>query len=154
LRRLAGLPGIAGIKQATGGIDADTVMLMADRPDGFAVLGGDDLFAAPLLALGASGAIMASANVCTSGFADMIAAWLSGEAGRARALGHRLAPLAEALFAEPNPTVIKAVLHALGLIPSPAVRLPLLAAGPASIAAAQAAVEAFLAAGEPAADAA
>jgi 4-hydroxy-tetrahydrodipicolinate synthase len=55
LRRLAGLPGVTGVKQAVGGVDADTVMLMADLPDGFAVLGGDDLFAAPLLALGASG---------------------------------------------------------------------------------------------------
>ena len=137
LRRLAELPGIAGVKQAVGGIDADTVMLMAGRPDGFAVLGGDDVFASPLLALGASGAIMASAHLCTRAFAEMIAAWRSGAAGRARALGHRLTPVAAALFAEPNPTVIKGVLHAQGRIPSPAVRLPLLAASAGSVAAAQ-----------------
>jgi 4-hydroxy-tetrahydrodipicolinate synthase len=47
-------------------------------------------------------------------------------------LGHRLAPLSSALFAEPNPTVIKAVLHAQGRIPTPDVRLPLLPAAPAS----------------------
>src|ERR1700728_4252076 len=103
LRRLGELPGVAGMKQAVGGLDADTVMLMAERPDGFAVLCGDDMFACPLLALGASGAIMASAHVCTSAFAELIAAWRSGAADRARALGHRLTPVAAALFAEPNP---------------------------------------------------
>ncbi|WP_449066532.1 dihydrodipicolinate synthase family protein, partial [Planomonospora algeriensis] len=45
-----------------------------------------------------------------------------------RALGHRLSALAAAVFAEPNPTVLKGVLHARGLIPTPSVRLPLLPA--------------------------
>jgi 4-hydroxy-tetrahydrodipicolinate synthase len=130
LRRLAELPGIAGVKHAVGGIDEDTVRLLADLPDGFAVLGGDDAFASPLLALGAAGAILASANVCTGSFAAMVRAWQDGECARARALGHRLAGLSAALFAEPNPVVIKAVLHAQGRIPSPSVRLPLLPASP------------------------
>ena len=52
----------------------------------------------------------------------------SGAADRARELGHRLALLSAALFAEPNPAVIKGVLHAQGRIPSPVVRLPLLPA--------------------------
>jgi 4-hydroxy-tetrahydrodipicolinate synthase len=154
LRRLAELPGVAGLKQAVGGIDADTAMLMADLPEGFAVLCGDDVFAAPLLALGASGAIMASANVGTGAFAAMIAAWRAGAAGPARALGHRLTGLAAALFAEPNPTVIKGVLHHLARIPSPAVRLPLLAASEDSVAAAQEALAGFESAGTSRADAA
>jgi 4-hydroxy-tetrahydrodipicolinate synthase len=99
------------------------------RSGGFAVLAGDDVFASPLLALGAAGSILASAHLRTGEFAELIAAWHAGEAGRARELGHRLAPLSAALFAEPNPAVVKGVLHARGLIPSPAVRLPLLAAG-------------------------
>ncbi len=132
LRQLAGLPGIAGIKHAAGGIDADTVRLMADLPDRFAVLGGDDLFVAPLLALGATGAIMAAASVCTTGYADMVRAWRAGQVAEGRGLGNRLAGLSAALFAEPNPVVIKAVLHAQGRIPSPAVRLPLLPASPAA----------------------
>jgi 4-hydroxy-tetrahydrodipicolinate synthase len=106
------------------------------KPDDFAVLAGDDLFASPLLALGAAGGILASAHVRTREFADLIAAWLAGRAGPGRELGHRLAPLAAALFAEPNPAVIKGALHAQGRIPSPAVRLPLLPAGPDSVAAA------------------
>jgi 4-hydroxy-tetrahydrodipicolinate synthase len=150
LRRLAEVPGIAGIKHAVGGIDEDTVRLMADRPEGFAVLCGDDLVAAPLLALGADGGIMASANLCTRGYADMIEAWRAGQPARARVLGNRLVGLSAALFAEPNPTVIKAALHAQSRIPSPAVRLPLLAASPGAARAAQAAAETVAAACRPA----
>jgi 4-hydroxy-tetrahydrodipicolinate synthase len=128
MRELARIPGVAGVKQAVGGIDQDTVALMAAPPADFAVLAGDDMFASPLLALGAAGAILASAHLCTSEFAGLVAAWRCGEATRARELGHRLAPLSAALFAEPNPVVIKGVLHAQGAIPSPAVRLPLLPA--------------------------
>jgi 4-hydroxy-tetrahydrodipicolinate synthase len=128
LRELAAIPGIAGVKHAVGGIDHETVMLMADLPEDFAVLAGDDVFASPLLALGATGGILASALVRTRDNADFIAAWRAGEAARGRELGNRLAALAAALFAEPNPCVIKGVLHAQGKIPSPAVRLPLLPA--------------------------
>jgi 4-hydroxy-tetrahydrodipicolinate synthase len=138
LRELAAIPGIAGVKHAVGGIDHDTVMLMADPPEHFAVLAGDDVFASPLLALGAAGGILASAHVRTGEFADFVAAWRAGEAARGRELGSRLAPLAAALFAEPNPCVIKGVLHAEGKIPSPAVRLPLLPARADSVDAAMA----------------
>jgi 4-hydroxy-tetrahydrodipicolinate synthase len=128
LRELASIPRIAGIKHATGGIDLDTVMLMSGSAADFAVLAGDDVFASPLLALGAAGGILASAHLRTSDFAELIAAWRSGKSARAREMGHRLVPLSAALFAEPNPVVIKGVLHAQGRIPSPAVRLPLLPA--------------------------
>jgi 4-hydroxy-tetrahydrodipicolinate synthase len=129
LRRLAALPGIVGVKYATGGIDADTVDLLADVPPGFAVLGGDDPLLSPLLALGAHGAIAASAQVAPVEYVQLVARWHAGDVTRARSLGHRLAGLSAALFAEPNPTVIKSVLHARGRIPTPSVRLPLLPAG-------------------------
>jgi 4-hydroxy-tetrahydrodipicolinate synthase len=130
--QLSQLPGIAGIKHAVGSVDADTVQLMAAAPAGFSVLAGDDMFAPAMLALGAHGAIQASANVATALFAAHVAAWLAGDLAGGRALGHRLSQLSGALFAEPNPTVIKAVLHAAGQIPSPQVRLPLLAASTGS----------------------
>jgi 4-hydroxy-tetrahydrodipicolinate synthase len=95
------------------------------------VLAGDDLYLSPLLALGADGAIQASAHVRTAEFARVVRLWRDGQAVEARALGHRLAPLSAALFAAPNPTVIKAVLHRRGEIPSPAVRLPLVPASQA-----------------------
>ncbi|MET8154631.1 dihydrodipicolinate synthase family protein [Actinoplanes sp. NPDC049668] len=136
LRRIAAIAGIAGIKYANGGIDAGTAELLADPPAGLAILGADDAVVSPLLAMGAHGAILASAHVATADFAGLVEAWHAGDAVRARALGDRLAALSLALFAEPNPTVIKGVLHALGRIPTAAVRLPLLPAAPASVAAA------------------
>jgi 4-hydroxy-tetrahydrodipicolinate synthase len=132
LRRIAAIPGVAGLKHAVGGIDAATVELMADLPPDLTVLGGDDVFITPLLALGAHGAILASAHLDTAAYANLISAWRNGDIDR----GHRLARLSAALFAEPNPTVIKGVLHARGRIPTPGVRLPLLPASPKSVAAA------------------
>ncbi|MBF8185817.1 4-hydroxy-tetrahydrodipicolinate synthase [Nonomuraea sp. K274] len=134
LRRLGAHPMIAGVKYAVGGIDQDTVDLLGDLPDGFEVLGGDDAFVSPLLALGASGGILASAHLATRSFVELADAWHAGDVPRARALGHRLNRLSAALFAEPNPTVIKGVLHAQGLIPTPDVRLPLVPAGTESVA--------------------
>jgi 4-hydroxy-tetrahydrodipicolinate synthase len=136
LLELARVPGIIGVKHAVGAVDHDTVLMMAERPGDFAVLAGDDVFASPLLALGAAGGILASAHLRTAEFAEMIAAWQAGRAAQARELGHRLAPLSAALFAEPNPAVIKGALHAQGRIPSPAVRLPLLPASPDTVRAA------------------
>jgi 4-hydroxy-tetrahydrodipicolinate synthase len=132
MRQLAAMPGIVGVKHSAGSIGADTIAMMAERPAGFSVLGGDCLYLPPLLALGADGAISAAAHVCTDAFARLIGLWRDGQAAEARQLGHRLAPLSAALFAEPNPAVIKSVLYRLGEIPSPAVRLPLLVAGPES----------------------
>ncbi|MFE9745202.1 dihydrodipicolinate synthase family protein [Saccharothrix saharensis] len=144
LRRLADVPGIVGLKYAAGGINADTVELFADLPD-LAILGGDDTFISPLLALGAHGGILASAHVATGEFVRLIDAWHAGDVAAARDLGGRLGRLSAALFAEPNPTVIKAVLHAQDRIPTPDVRLPLLAAHPDSASAALTAVEGLLA---------
>jgi 4-hydroxy-tetrahydrodipicolinate synthase len=146
MRQLAAVPGVAGVKHSAGSVDADTIAMMAERPAGFSVLGGDCLYLSPLLALGADGAISASAHLCTDRFARLIGLWRDGRAAEARQLGHQLAPLSRALFAEPSPAVIKSVLYRLGEIPSPAVRLPLLAAGPESTEAALAAREAMLSA--------
>ncbi|MEU8300502.1 dihydrodipicolinate synthase family protein [Micromonospora sp. NPDC048909] len=136
LRRLAELPGVIGVKLAVGALDTDAVDLLADPPAGFAVLGGDDVVISPLLALGAHGGILASAHLATAGFVELVDAWQAGDAGRARALGHRLCTLSAALFAAPNPTVVKAVLHAEGRIPTATVRLPLLPPDDATVAAA------------------
>lgn len=136
LRALAAVPGVVGVKHAVAALDADAVTLLADPPPGFAVLAGDDVVAAPLLALGAAGGILASAHLCTARWAAMVDAWRAGDAPHARNLGAPLAPLAAALFAEPNPSVIKAVLHAQGRIATPDVRLPLLPPSPAAITAA------------------
>ncbi|WP_045745478.1 dihydrodipicolinate synthase family protein [Actinoplanes rectilineatus] len=136
LRRLAAIDGIIGVKYATGGVDPDVIDLLADPPPDFAILCGDDAVTSPMLALGAAGAILTSANVAPGAFTDLAAAWRDGDTTRARTLGARLARMSAALFAEPNPAVVKAVLHATGRIPTPAVRLPLLPATAASLRAA------------------
>ena len=92
------------------------------------VLAGDDFYAGPLLALGANWSDTGLRQCrATRAYADLITAWRVGPTDHARRLGNRLVPLARALFAEPNPVVIKAVLAARGQIPSAHVRLPLLA---------------------------
>lgn len=136
LRRLGELPMVAGVKHAVGGVDQDTVTLLADLPDDFAVLAGDDPFLSALLALGASGGILASAHLHTAGYVELVESWRTGDVARARALGHRLSVMSASLFAEPNPTVIKGVLHAGGRIPTASVRLPLVPASQAAVEAA------------------
>ena len=133
LNALRHLPQVVGVKYATGAIDAAAMELLGSSAPGFAVLGGDDAVISPLLAAGARGGILASANVRTADFAELISLWQRDATGPARRLGTELARLSAALFAEPNPTVIKGVLHAQGRIPSPAVRLPLLAASADSV---------------------
>ena len=128
LHRLAATPNITGIKFAPGVIDPAVVAFLATPPPDFTVLAGDDVLLSPLLAMGAHGGILASAHLDTAAYATLITAWRSGDVAVARPLGHRLAGLSAALFAEPNPTVIKAVLHAEGRIPTADVRLPLLPA--------------------------
>jgi 4-hydroxy-tetrahydrodipicolinate synthase len=128
LLELAAIPNIAGMKLADGPIRGDTVGLLGSAPPSFAVLGGDDAVISPLLALGARGGVLASAHLATRSFVALHEAWRDGDVARARPLGHRLAALSAALFAEPNPAVIKAVLHAQGRIATPDVRLPLLPA--------------------------
>ena len=125
LLELAATDDIAGLKQAVGCIDTDTLTVLAEAPPGFALLGGDDAYLFPLTLMGAPGAIAASANLCTERFVAMIDHGLAGEVADGRAHAEALLPLVRALFAEPNPAVIKALLHADGRIPTPDVRMPL-----------------------------
>jgi 4-hydroxy-tetrahydrodipicolinate synthase len=134
LIELAATPNIAGVKQAVGCVDADTLRVLAEAGDRFAVLGGDDAFLLPLVLMGGAGAIAASANLCTGQFCDMIARGLRGDVAGARPIAEALLPLVGALFAEPSPAAIKAALHALGRIPTADVRMPLAPASPAGAA--------------------
>jgi 4-hydroxy-tetrahydrodipicolinate synthase len=98
------------------------------------VFAGDDACLSPMLAVGARGGITASSHLATADFARLVSAWHREDTATARPLGHTLARLASALFTEPNPTVLKGVLHAQGRIPTPDVRLPLLPAERRSVA--------------------
>lgn len=132
LLELAATPNVAGVKQAVGGIDADTLSVLAQAAGGFAMLGGDDAFLFPLVVMGATGAIAASSHLCTRRFAEMIDCGRRGEVDAGRRHAEALLPLVRALFAEPSPAVIKAALHVEGRIATPDVRMPMT---PASFAA-------------------
>ncbi|MGC5168513.1 dihydrodipicolinate synthase family protein [Luteimicrobium sp. DT211] len=135
LRRLALLDGVVGLKLSTA-VDPAAVELLGALPAGFDVLAGDDVVLAPMLALGASGGILASAHLATGAFARLVGSWTRPgvpDLAGTRALGARLARLSAACFAEPNPAVVKGALHAQGRLPTADVRLPLLPASTASV---------------------
>jgi 4-hydroxy-tetrahydrodipicolinate synthase len=137
---LAHEPAIAGVKQAVGSLDGDTLEILAGAPADFHVLGGDDQFLLPLILLGGSGAIAASAHVCTDRFVAMIERGLAGDVAAARAHHEALLPIVRELFSLPSPGVLKGVLHAQGRIATANLRLPLLAAPSVAVASALAAI--------------
>ena len=130
---LAGTANIAGLKQAVGAVDLDTLEVLAGVPEGFSVLGGDDAYLFPTVLMGGAGTVAASANIATERFVAMIECGLAGKLEEGRAIHEALLPLVKALFAEPNPAVIKGVLHAQGKIPTPDLRLPMTAASDAAV---------------------
>jgi 4-hydroxy-tetrahydrodipicolinate synthase len=127
---LAGTSNVAGVKQAVDGLDLATLQILAGAPPEFAVLGGDDPYLYPTVLLGGAGAICASAHVCTDRFVAMIECGLAGKVDEGRVHHEALLPVVQSCFAEPNPAVFKAVLHAQGRIPTPDVRMPLTPASP------------------------
>jgi dihydrodipicolinate synthase len=122
--RLAANPNIIGIKDATGDVGRGA-SLLARLPEGFAVYSGNDDSALALMAMGAHGVISVTANVTPRQMADMCAAALAGDFGKALAINRTLIPLHERLFMEPNPVPTKWALARMGRIASPVVRLPL-----------------------------
>ena len=132
LRALAGIEGIRAVKDC-GGDARKTQALIADGR--LAVLAGEDHQIFTTLCQGGHGAIAAAAHLHPQRFVEMAVAVRSGDLPAARALHHALAPMVAALFAEPNPGPVKAVLAALGQI-GPTVRAPLTPASPAATAAA------------------
>jgi 4-hydroxy-tetrahydrodipicolinate synthase len=131
---LARTPNVAGVKQAVGALDTETLEILAAAPPEFALLAGDDAFLLPTVLMGGAGAICASAHVCTERFVALTECGLAGKVDDGRAHAEALLPVVQACFAEPNPAVFKGVLHAQGRIPTPDVRLPLVAASKASVA--------------------
>jgi 4-hydroxy-tetrahydrodipicolinate synthase len=111
--RLAQVPGIVGIKDATGNIERG-VLLMRDAPAHFQIFSGDDGTAAALMLLGASGNISVTANVAPRAMRDLCRAALAGDAVLTRELNSKLARLNRALFVESNPIPVKWALAQMG----------------------------------------
>ncbi len=121
--RLAAISNIIGIKDATGGIDRGTDLLLR-APKDFAVYSGDDATALSLMLLGGHGVISVTANAAPKLMHDMCVAAMQGDAFAARAMNAKLFGLHQKLFIEANPTPLKWVLQEMGLIKL-GIRLPL-----------------------------
>ena len=121
--RLAQIPNVVGIKDATGNIDRGSE-LIARAPAGFSVYSGDDSSACALMLLGAQGNVSVVANVAPRLMHEMCAAALKGDLAKARELNFRMLGLNRQLFCEANPIPVKWACQQLGLI-APGVRLPL-----------------------------
>jgi 4-hydroxy-tetrahydrodipicolinate synthase len=122
--RLAERANIVGVKDCCAD-PAQTFDLIRSKPAGFAVLTGEDAHFYSALTSGADGAILASAHVHTSGFADIRNRLLAGDQPGALAAWQTLADIPRLLFSEPSPGAIKHWLWRSGLIDSPEMRLPM-----------------------------
>ena len=123
--RLAAIPNIVGIKDATGSIERGTDLILR-APEGFAVYSGDDATGMALMLLGAHGVISVTANVAPRLMHEMYVAATAGDSKQACKINAQLFALHQKLFVEANPIPVKWVLNRMGLI-GPGLRLPLVA---------------------------
>lgn len=121
--RLAQVPGIIGVKDATGNIGRGTDLLRL-APASFSVYSGDDPTAMALMFCGAKGNISVTANVAPRAMHALCVAAMSGNVAEAVGINNRLLPLHNKLFVEPNPVPVKWAMTEMGLMP-PGIRLPL-----------------------------
>ena len=128
--RLAQLPGVIGIKEATGNLDR-AAWLIKQAPKGFSIFSGDDPTAVHLMTMGGHGNISVTANVAPRDMAELCKAAMAQDAKRAIELHMKLLPLHKQLFVEPNPIPVKWALAHMGKAGG-ALRLPLTPLSPAS----------------------
>ncbi|MFZ6656021.1 4-hydroxy-tetrahydrodipicolinate synthase [Undibacterium sp. TJN19] len=121
--RLAQVPGIIGVKDATGNIARGTDLIRL-APASFAVYSGDDATAMALMLCGGAGNISVTANVAPKAMHELCAAAIAGDIKGAIAINNRMLPLHNKLFVEPNPLPVKWAMVEMGLIPT-GIRLPL-----------------------------
>ena len=111
--RLAELPGITGVKEASGNF-SQIMNILANKPNDFEVLSGDDGLTLGLLCLGADGVISVASNCCPGLLSNMVSSARKGDVGTAREIHERLLPLFSALFCESNPIPIKYAMGRMG----------------------------------------
>jgi 4-hydroxy-tetrahydrodipicolinate synthase len=117
-------PTIAGIKEASGGMDYTSQLVAALGKDRLVIFSGDDSLTLPLMSVGAKGIISVIANIVPEAVAEMCRAWAHGHHDHALDLHLQMFPLMRTLFIETNPIPVKAAMRELGLC-SDEVRLPL-----------------------------
>lgn len=121
--RLAQIPNVVGIKEATGNIER-AVWLIREAPEDFAIYSGDDGTAVALMLLGGHGNISVTANVVPAMMSKLCRLAMAGNAKQAADLQAKLMPLHKAMFIEANPIPVKWALAAMGRSPA-GIRLPL-----------------------------
>ena len=121
--RLAQVPGIIGIKEATGNIER-AQWLIRDLPKNFAIYSGDDPTAVALMLCGGHGNISVTANVAPRLMHELCVAALAGDIRRAMDIQFQLMPVHKNLFIEANPIPVKWAMARMGLC-GPAMRLPM-----------------------------
>lgn len=128
--RLAAIPNIVGVKEASGNVTQMAEIVHAVPPD-FLVLSGDDALTVPLMAIGGRGLISVAANEAPAEMAQMVDAAARGDFAAARAMLQRLLPLMLVNFIESNPGPVKFAMAAMGLCEE-VYRLPMVSPRPAS----------------------
>jgi 4-hydroxy-tetrahydrodipicolinate synthase len=128
--RLAQLPGIVGIKEATGNIER-AQWLIRDVPKGFAIYSGDDPTAVALMLCGGQGNISVTANVAPRLMHELCMAAIAGDVKRAMDIQFKLMPVHKQLFVEANPIPVKWAMKRMGLA-GPTLRLPMTELTPAN----------------------
>jgi len=112
--RLARVPGIVGIKEATGNIER-AQWLIREAPKGFSIYSGDDPTAVALMLCGGHGNISVTANVAPRQMHELCVAATAGDVKRAMEIQFKLMPLHKQLFVEPNPIPVKWAMQRMGL---------------------------------------
>lgn len=115
LLRLAAVPNIVGIKEASGNLD-QMCEICHSVPDDFSVLSGDDAYTLALMAIGGTGVISVVSNETPAEMVQLVNAALNGDFASARTVHQRLLPLMQANFIESNPIPVKAAMAELGLL--------------------------------------
>lgn len=126
LKRIADLPNICGVKEASGNINQmmEVIQQVKSAHPDFAVLSGDDGLTLPLIACGGEGIISVVSNLAPKAVTELANTALKGDFAEARKMHYRLLPFFKAAFVDGNPTSIKYAMNVKGL-PAGTVRLPL-----------------------------
>lgn len=131
LARLAEIPNIIGVKEASGNI-SQMASVIHRVPEGFLVFSGDDAITVPIVALGGHGTISVVSNQIPGPMSKLVAACLGGDFAKARALQRRYLPLMEINFIESNPIPVKSAMGLMGLL-DPVFRLPMVPPHPENL---------------------
>jgi len=121
--KLAEIPSMVGVKEASGDIN-QIARILAGAPKDFTVLSGDDAMVLPAMALGAKGVISVTSNILPEAMLSLVRAILDGNMTEARSINENLLPIFTALFLETNPIPVKTALRLMGR-PAGTFRLPL-----------------------------